>query len=292
MRNRFGKWLSDNEQKYPKLILLSGDIGFGIFDHFRQKSPDKFINCGIAEQNMIGVAAGLAAQGFQPIVYTIIPFLLYRSYDFVRNLIAHQKMKVILVGVGGGFSYDNLGFTHYSVEDLAIAQTLPNMEIYTPHDPNTVETCLNDAIRIDRPSYIRLMKGGEKELNGDSSMGLTLLADFGEDFIIYSHGSIVTEASRAVKFLNSEYSINGKLYGVWKYSECEKRIMKEKKNVFFLEEHIYPGIFSKCSSDETTYFTVEKNLNTKVRTRNEILEMHKLSGNQIVNRILSIFKNE
>ena len=102
MRNKFGAWFNDYTAEDETAYLLSGDIGYGVFDDLLKDNANKFINCGIAEQNMIGVASGMASYGLTPWVYTIIPFLMYRPYDFVRNLICHQNMNVKLIGVGGG----------------------------------------------------------------------------------------------------------------------------------------------------------------------------------------------
>ena len=111
---------------------MSGDIGFRIFDDFIDLFPNRFINCGIAEQNMISVAAGLSSEGKIPIVYTIIPFLLMRAYEQIRVDVGINNQNVILVGVGGGLAYDKLGSTHHACEDLALARTIPNLNTYFP----------------------------------------------------------------------------------------------------------------------------------------------------------------
>ena len=146
--------------------MLAGDIGFRIFDKFIKLYPNKFINCGIAEQNMISVAAGLASEGKLPVVYTIVPFLVMRGYEQIRVDIGINSQKVILVGVGGGLAYDKLGSTHHACEDLALMRTIPNLDVYTPFDPNNVKLFKESydfAKNKERASY-RLSKGG-KNLN-------------------------------------------------------------------------------------------------------------------------------
>ena len=282
MRNRFGEWLADNAKKNDNLILLSGDIGFGIFDEFRKSSPAQFLNCGIAEQNMIGTAAGLAAKGFLPFVYTIIPFLLYRPFEFVRDLIGHQNLPVCLVGVGGGFSYDKLGYTHYAIEDILIAKTLPNFEILTPFDPQSAEKCFSQALVSKRPTYIRLMKGKEPDIPGQFENGMCSLMNTGDDYQIYTYGSIAGEVLKAGQELSKNYNLNGKIFAVWKYSEAKNHIQYLDKNSFFIEEHISPGLFQGISDPINKALYVNRDQSTKVGSREKILAEHGLSSDEIV----------
>ena len=125
MRNAFANYLCEIGNKDKELMLLVGDIGFRIFDEFRDKYENQFLNCGIAEQNMIGVAAGLASQGKHPIVYTIIPFLVMRAFEQIRVDIGINNVGVMLVGVGGGLAYDKLGSTHHAYEDITLMRSIP-----------------------------------------------------------------------------------------------------------------------------------------------------------------------
>ena len=168
MRNAFAQELVNLADKDERIILLAGDIGFRIFDEFLEKFPNRFINCGIAEQNMISVAAGMASEGKVPFVYTIIPFLVMRAYEQIRVDLGINNQNVTLVGVGGGLAYDKLGSTHHACEDIALMRTIPNLDVYTPYDPNNVKNCLiqayNSSIIEGKSSYIRLSKGGENNL--------------------------------------------------------------------------------------------------------------------------------
>lgn len=298
MRNRLGKFLVEYADRDPKLILLVGDIGFGIFDDFIQKHPNKFINCGIAEQNMIGTAAGLASNGFHVVVYTIIPFLLYRPFDFVRNLIAHQNLPVCLIGVGGGYVYDNLGFTHYAKEDLSLASTLPNFNIYTPFDPNSAEICFETAFTFNSPSYIRLMKGGEPNLVSISdNKSHSILADYGNDFTVFTYGSIVSNILIAVENLNNE-KINGKIIAIIEIEKCIDIILNTEGKKIIIEEHLPPGlIITKLVESKTilnfdfeTMF-IDRNSIQSVADRLEILKLQNLDSNSIANRIRNYLNN-
>lgn len=299
MRNKFGTWIHKQVQERQDIYLLSGDIGFGIFDDLIRDHPDHFINCGIAEQNMIGVSAGLSGQGLTPFVYTIIPFLLYRPYEFIRNLISHQNLKVILVGVGGGFSYDNLGFTHYAKEDLLIASTLPNFNIYTPYDVQSAEYCFEAALKSSSPSYIRLMKGGEENLPRLSSQkGVETIRDYGSDFTVLCHGGICLQAMQAVDKLMQE-SLFGKLLAVWNYTNLSSFLVDVSEPIFFVEEQIAPGLLQSglmqsdfvqaIKTQPKIYFLgIKKDLDNKLNTRLKILEQHSLDSDSLVSRIKSI----
>lgn len=299
MRNRFGSWLNQKLQKRKDIYLLSGDIGFGIFDELQRDNPKHFVNCGIAEQNMIGVSAGLAAQGLTPFVYTIIPFLMYRPFEFIRNLIAHQNLKVILVGVGGGFAYDNLGFTHYAKEDLILASTLPNFRIFTPYDAQSAEYCFEAALNASTPSYIRLMKGGEETLprRVSSHNGAELIREYGKDFYVICHGGISLEVMHAVDALK-ELGLRGNQIAVWDHKQVFKVLEKISGPIFFVEEQVAPGLFQSTLMQEglvnsnnlipDIYFLgISKNIENKLAPRSEILIEHRLDTESLIYEIKS-----
>ena len=135
MRNAFNQALTRLADQEPSVSLLVGDIGFKVFDQFRAEHPGRFLNLGVAEASLLGTAAGLAMEGKRPIVYTIIPFLVMRAFEQIRVDVCMHKLPVLLVGVGGGLSYDTLGPTHHAIEDVAIMRALPDMTVLTPSDP-------------------------------------------------------------------------------------------------------------------------------------------------------------
>lgn len=300
MRNRFGKWVTSAAHRNDRLILLSGDIGFGIFDEFLSEHPKKFINCGIAEQNMIGVAAGLAASGYLPIVYTIIPFLIFRPYEFIRNLIAYQNLPVTLVGVGGGFSYDNLGHTHYGLEDLNLMLGLPNFSVSLPYDPSSVEICMDQALRKCGPNYIRLMKGGEQELclvdeSSSTAPAVKCLKYFGSDFTILTHGGLVHEAILAVNLLESEHGINGSIVTVLNV-DISGLAELCCGDIYIYEENTFPGVFGKflmgleSSKRVKVSRYIDNNSLGELNSRYEMLDRQRLSSRSMVSDILSLGK--
>lgn len=295
MRNRLGNWLVSAAYKDDRIRLLAGDIGFGIFDEFISKHPDKFINCGIAEQNMIGAAAGMAACGLKPFVYTIIPFLVYRPYEFVRNLIAYQNLPVTIVGVGGGFSYDSLGHTHYGLEDVNLIADLPNFTIEIPFDPKSVEMCAERALLSSQPSYIRLMKGGETEI--ETPYPLSLLSSlecvvrYGGDYTICTHGGLVHNALHAAKILHEEHGISGGVVAATRSNLLEFDSLCVG-DLYVYEENNFPGIFFKSIADckkfigakAVVYTNSENNI---FYEREKILSNQSMCVSSMIEHILS-----
>ena len=161
MRNAFAVEMTQLGAVDPRIVILSGDIGNKLFDKFKEKNEGRFINCGVAEANMMGVAAGMALSGLRPIVYTITPFTTTRCYEQIRVDACYHNVPVIIVGTGSGLSYAELGPTHHSCEDLAIMRVLPNMTVLAPADEVELRQCLKAALKLDSPVYIRIGKKGE-----------------------------------------------------------------------------------------------------------------------------------
>lgn len=164
MRNTFIKSLTKIAEKDDSVYLLTGDLGFSVFEDFKQRFPRRFINCGVAEQNMMGVAAGLALSGKKPYVYSIVPFATLRCLEQIKNDVCYQNLDVKIIGVGGGFSYGTLGATHYAIEDLAVLRSLPNMTVICPADPAETESLMEKIYNIKTPVYLRLGRSGEENL--------------------------------------------------------------------------------------------------------------------------------
>jgi transketolase len=170
MRNNFADEITKLAQADKRVVLLSGDIGNKLFDGFKAKAPDRFLNCGVAEANMMGMAAGLAMSGMRPVVYTIAPFTTTRVMEQIRVDVCYHDVPVVIVGVGSGLGYASLGATHHSCEDMAMLRTLPNMSVLAPADPLEVRGVLRAALRHSGPSYIRMGKKGEPVLHREVSV--------------------------------------------------------------------------------------------------------------------------
>ena len=159
MRNAFIRGLTALAERDDRVVFLTGDLGYKLFDNFAERFPGRFLNAGVAEQNMVGVAAGLALEGFRPFVYSIATFATLRCLEQIRDDVCYNGLAVTVVGVGGGFSYGANGPTHHATEDLAVMRALPNMTVVAPGDP--VEAELAVAALPDAPSYLRLGRAGD-----------------------------------------------------------------------------------------------------------------------------------
>jgi len=192
MRNTFIDTVIEACRKRDDIFILSGDAGVGVFDDFRKEFPDRFRNMGVAEQNTTSFAAGLALSGYKVFVYNIVPFVLYRCYEQVRNDICYQGLPVVLVGIGSGITYAPMGMSHYSIEDVGLAQTLPNLVTISPMDPVEARAAALFAIDCDKPVYVRLAKRGEPCYHNEKLIDITspLIVREGSDTALMYHGSI------------------------------------------------------------------------------------------------------
>ena len=203
MRNRFAKTMEELATDNKRVCLLSGDIEIE-FDKFKERAQGRFINCGIAEANMMSMAAGMALSGLKPVVYTIAPFTTLRCLEQIRTGVAYHEAPVVIVGTGSGLSYAELGATHHSLEDIAILRSIPNMQICAPADSEELEAYLREAIDSGIPTYIRIGKKGEPTIRGISEsakIGRARSVHSGEKILILAIGPIIEEAIKAREVL-------------------------------------------------------------------------------------------
>lgn len=161
MRNAFIQELVTLARQHPQIALIVGDLGYSVVEPFADEFPDRFINAGVAEQNMTGLAAGMASEGYHVFTYSIANFPTFRCAEQIRNDVAYHRLPVTIVSVGGGLAYGALGYSHHAVQDYALMRTLPNMLIAAPGDPMEVRACMRYLIDNPGPSYLRLGKAGE-----------------------------------------------------------------------------------------------------------------------------------
>jgi transketolase len=207
MRNAFAKQLTDTAVDDPSVVLLSGDIGNRMFDDFKRLCPGRFFNCGVAEANMLSVAAGMAMSGLRPVVYTIAPFITVRCLEQIRVDVCYHNAPVLIVGVGGGLSYASLGPTHHSCEDIAMLRVLPRMQVICPGDAWEVRSAVKAVLANPEPTYLRLGKKGEplvhaSEPEFERGRGITIRT--GKDMVVLSTGNLLPLAVEAVDRLNEQ----------------------------------------------------------------------------------------
>lgn len=167
MRNAFIEELVALAGQHPQIALVVGDLGYSVVEPFAETFPDRFINAGVAEQNMTGLAAGMASEGYHVFTYSIANFPTFRCAEQIRNDVAYHDLPVTVVSVGGGLAYGALGYSHHAVQDYALMRTLPGMLIAAPGDPMEVRACMRYLVRNPGPSYLRLGKAGEPRFHAE-----------------------------------------------------------------------------------------------------------------------------
>lgn len=200
MRQAFIESLCRLAAEDPRVVLLSGDLGFMVMEPFSQRFPERFFNTGVAEQNMIGLATGLAEAGFLPYTYSIATFASLRPFEFIRNGPVLHNLPVRMVGMGAGFEYAHAGPTHYGTEDIAALRTLPGLTIVIPADPAQTATAMQATSKLPGPVYYSLGKDDRAalpELGGRFELGRAQVIRAGGDVAIISMGSVSSEAVAA-----------------------------------------------------------------------------------------------
>lgn len=167
MRAAFSDSLVRMAKSDPKVLLLTGDHGYALFDDFRKNCPDQYINAGIAEQNMVGMAAGLARAGYIPFVYGLSAFIPIRVLEQIKIDIAHDNLHVVLLGDGAGFVYSHLGTSHQSTEDISATRAIPNLTILSPADRYEQEICMEWAYNAKNPVYLRMGKADRGDVHAN-----------------------------------------------------------------------------------------------------------------------------
>jgi transketolase len=238
-----------------RICLLLADLGFGVFDDFERVAPGRLINVGIAEQTMIGVAAGLAQAGKRAVAYTIAPFITSRAHDQVRVDVAAGNANVLLVGVGGGVAYGYLGLTHHAIDDLAAMRALPNMTVLSPCDPQDAAGAVRAALALDGPAYLRLGKNGEPALLPACTpfeIGRATAVRGGQDVTIASTGPILSSAIGAAELLADD-GIDAAIlhFGTVKPLDEEAVLtaLAETGLIVALEEHSIVGGFGSAIAE-------------------------------------------
>lgn len=206
MRDAFIRALSELADADPSIMLINGDLGFGVLNDFIANRPDQYVNAGVAEQNMTALACGMALEGARAYTYSIGNFTTLRCLEQLRNDVCYHDANVTAVAVGGGFSYGQLGMSHFATEDLAILRALPGMTVIAPSDPWQAFELTRQAHARGGPTYLRIDKdkAGLPEAPGEVTLGKARTVRDGSDAVILSIGAILVEALAAAETLAGE----------------------------------------------------------------------------------------
>ncbi len=305
-RAMFGQFMLDIAEKNEKLMVLSADLGRSSgLDRFKIKYPKKYLSVGISEQNLIGIASGLAKEGFKVFVTSFAPFLSMRASEQIRMNLGYMKLPVNLVALGSGVSMGYLGNSHFGLEDIGIMRSIPGMNISSPADCGEMGKILYDyAFNDFGPSYIRLTSipgyPAVYEKDYKYKFGEPVTLKEGKDILIISTGSMVSQSIIASKIL-SEKNIDAEVINVHTLKPFNKKIF-EKLNRFnhvvTVEEHSIIGglasivsekIATNCLNTLLTSIALPDSFGP-TGTYNYLLDFHGLTGEKIAGKILKKFK--
>ena len=243
MRSTFASVLMEQAEFDDKIFLLTPDMGFSVFESFAEKYPERFLNTGIAEQNCVGVAAGLALSGFKPFIYSIAPFALMRCYEQIRIDVVYMRANIKIVGVGGGVAYGPAGATHHIIEDFAIAKVLPNMIVCAPADTVEARQIFEQSISTESPMYIRLAKNNEPLVHAPDdviNIGKAFTLKSGDDIEIITTGTITYRVTEWLPELQKQgISAGLTIFPTIKPldNDCLDKLSSTEKDILIIEEH-------------------------------------------------------
>lgn len=206
MRQAFVQTLTELAGRDPRILLLTGDLGYMALEPFADKFPGRFFNVGVAEQNMVGLATGLAEGGFIPFVYSIVPFAVLRPYEFIRNGPIQHQLPVRIVGVGGGLDYGPNGLSHYGLEDIAVLRAQPSLTVIAPADASQTRSAVAATWDQPGPVYYRLGKDDQMVvpgLDGRFELGRLQRLREGTDLLLIAVGAVCSEAAAAAQELGA-----------------------------------------------------------------------------------------
>ena len=245
MRTAFIQALIQQARENPRIFLVVGDLGYSVVEPFAQQFPDRFLNAGVAEQNMTGIAAGLAAEGYHVFTYSIANFPTLRCLEQIRNDVCYHNLPVTVVAVGSGLAYGNLGYSHHGVQDIAAMRCMPNITIASPADPAETRGCLSQLLQFPGPSYLRLGKAGEPDLHSCPLTGFAPIEVVqGEHALaIVATGSILGVALRAAETLAAR-GMRPSVFSVpfiAPASQTSFATVWKHRNILTIEEHVRAG---------------------------------------------------
>tara|TARA_B110000008_G_C16977082_1_gene566318 strand:- start:3044 stop:3967 length:924 start_codon:yes stop_codon:yes gene_type:complete len=303
MRNTFIKSLTKLAEEDPDIVLLTGDLGFGVFEEFEAKFPGQYFNVGIAEQNMMGLAVGLSREGKKVVTYSIGNFSTLRCLEQIRNDACYHNANIIIVSNGGGFSYGALGMSHHTTEDLAIMRALPGMTVVAPCTQSEVDNATKLLIKRGGVSYLRLDKtiADDGVIVAPFSIGKIVKYREGKELTLIAIGGILQEALSAAIEL-SKLDVDIRVLGVHTLKPLDEQqiIMaaKETKGIITIEEHniigglasavaetcidnnLCPSIFKKIGLDDK-YSSI-------VGSQNFLRQKYKMDCNAIFDSVLDL----
>lgn len=288
----------------PKIVFLTGDLGHAHLDDFRKNLSGQYYNVGIAEQNMIGIAAGLALSGHRVFAYSIAPFVTLRCLEQIKVDVCYQNVGVVVIGVAAGYAYSTCGCTHHAIEDIAAMKALPNMQIYSPSNPLEARLITEYLIKASHPAYLRIGKGGEPnvEKEYDLNIGKGLVVKPGNDISIFATGTIVREAVAASNILE-QHEISAEVINIHTIKPLDKELVENRAQIrdaiFVLEEHNIIGglgesiarVICECGGNKKPIFRclgVPDEYNHRTGSHQYMLSCYGLNAEAVAKQIMNL----
>lgn len=305
MRNAFVKKLVEIAEKREDIYLITGDLGYGALDLFIKNYPDRFINAGIAEQNMMGVAAGMAKERKTVIVYSIGNFTTLRCIEQIRNDCAYNNLNVKIVSVGGGFAYGSLGMSHHATEDIAMMRSLPNVKVFSPADSIEALACTEEMLKQKGTCYLRLNRGNEEVIHNNEILNIKKAVKIseGDCITIFSTGNILCEAKKACEELKN-MGLSVALYSYPTIKPIDKQTIlecaKKCRLIVTVEEHNILGGFGSSVAEVMTgnihnsrllRLGLNDEFTTIIGSQAYLREKYKLSSEKIIKKILEEYNS-
>lgn len=299
MRDSFIKKLELLAEKDDRIFLLVGDLGYGVIDRFAKRFPNQFLNAGISEQNMMGMASGLAHSGYKVFVYSIANFPTLRCLEQIRNDVSYHGYDVTIVSIGAGFGYGTLGYSHFALEDLSILRSLPNLNIFSPGDSHELEATLDHISRSPGPNYLRVGKNGEALLVGETLespyCGRELSKGNGR-FAVLTTGNIGIEVSDALLQIPEKRRLEISHYSIpsLAYETLNSIDLIKFEKIVTVEEHRLAGGFGSFVLE---YFEknnisvpirrigIEPDVDFPIGSQNYLKKIFGLSSDEIASKI-------
>lgn len=305
MRFTVVKIIYEAALKNKNIYFLTGDLGHACEEEFKKNIPNQYMNTGIAEQNMMGIAAGLALSGMKVFVYSISPFVTMRCFEQVKNDVCYQNVDVNIIGVGGGFIYGPYGNTHCSIEDIAVMRVLPNMKVVCPANPLETKQLTKQILNMCGPTYIRIGRGKEPlpQKKYVVKFGKGYKIKNGKDGVIITTGIILTECEHAIELL-AKKGLSFALVNMHTVKPIDRDLIIEMVDnfdaIFTVEEHsIIGGLGSSITeiiSEETgkkirfKRFGVNDNYLHEIGSQEYLEDKHGISAQKIADSIICSLK--
>lgn len=308
MRDLFIKEVFHAALKDPRVVIITGDLGFKVFDEFREQLPKQFINAGVAEQNMVGIATGMALEGYTVFAYSIANFATLRCLEQIRNDVCYHNANVKIVSIGAGFSYGALGISHHATEDISIMRSLPDITICSPGCDWEVVECTKALLAMPGPAYLRLDRasaGNTRQANEVFKLGKTRIVRPGQNFTLVVTGGILEQALLAADEL-VKAGIQARVISVPTIKPFDVELVidaaKTTAGLITIEEHTIDGGLGSMvaemllESGSTPGFFKRMGLKSEfssvVGSQNYLREHYSISSKHIVEQARQLISSE